>query len=314
MSKLSDEIRENMRKLAEYKEARKKKQQPVEPEPQHLLTRLTFDKFARFIYEKTGIVMKETKRTLLSNRLRRRLKALALDSFNEYWSYLQQPRQLKQELPFFLDVVSTNETYFRRGTNHFDILQRHVFTEFARQNKSHLHIWSAGCSTGEEPYDLAITVDQYHRQHRHRFYANILATDISKEVLDYARRGEYADRKIAKLDRTLRERHFNRISPEESSLKFAHDVLKVKDSLKRLVNFRFLNLMKDSYPPGQDVIFCRNVLIYFDRETQNSVLNKMYNSLNHGGYLMIGHSETLQIHDTQFKTRRMKEGVCYQKA
>ena len=271
-----------------------------------------FAAFSDFIYKHTGIVMRDNKKTLLSNRLRKRLKILKFNSYEQYWTLLQDTVKNKDEMYHFLDVVSTNETYFQRGTSHYEITKRHLLPSFIKDHKQHVNIWSAGSSTGEEPYDIAIFMNEYIEKNPFVQFS-ILATDLSQEVLEVAKKGEYADRKISKLSIEQRNKYFDKINPENSSLSFAREVLRVKPVLKKNLRFHHHNLIKDPYHTGMDIIFCRNVMIYFDRETQKNIVNKFARALNNNGYLFIGHSETLQLVEVNVNPVRFPEGTVYQK-
>ncbi|MDH5719156.1 MAG: protein-glutamate O-methyltransferase CheR [Spirochaetia bacterium] len=276
------------------------------------LTDGMFDIFANYVYKNTGIVMNQNKKTLLGNRLRKRLKALNLDSYEKYWKFIQDPKTSKSEIYHFLDAVSTNETYFQRGTSHYDILKNHILPKFIQEQKHHIRIWSAGCSTGEEPYDIAIIMNDFIEKNPYCQYS-ITASDISQEVLDFAKKGEYYDRKISKLSTQHVTKYFEKVKTEDSSITFAKQVLKVKPIIKKNITFRHHNLIKDPYFTGMDVILCRNVMIYFDRETQIKIVNKFAKSLNKNGILFIGHSETVQFADVEVKSVRFPEGTAYQR-
>ena len=267
----------------------------------------TFRKFSNFIYRETGIVMKDAKKALLANRLRRRLKELKLPSFEAYWEVINHS-SYREEQEHFLDAISTNETYFQRGTSHFKILVNHVLPQL--RYKTELSIWSAGCSTGEEPYDLAIQLEEF-RNARPTLHYRILATDISKQALAFAKRGEYADRKIAKLPQQYQERYFKPIPVEKSIIPFAKRVLQVKSILKKNIEFRPHNLLHDRLPHDVDLVFCRNVMIYFDKATQNKVVERFAQAMASPGFLFIGHSETLQILESSFFPLRYSEGTVY---
>ena len=271
----------------------------------------TFKLFSDFIYKNTGIVMKNQKATLLSNRLRKRLRILNLESFESYWMYLKKAENYKTEISFFLDAVSTNETYFQRGTSHYVILNNYILPELCKNINSTIRIWSAGCSTGEEPYDLAIVLEEFMEKRKTRIHYKITATDISTEVLETAKRGMYADRKISKLNNYLKGKYFNKISSENSPIPFAKETLEAKDILKKNIKFMSHNLMIDAYPQEMDIIVCRNVMIYFDNETQHEIVRKFAKSLNKNGYLFIGHSETLRIIESDLASIRYLEGTIY---
>jgi chemotaxis protein methyltransferase CheR len=173
------------------------------------LTEDEFRQFAALIYAESGIFLKDTKITLLSNRLRKRLQALNLDSFTEYYNYIGRLADKSKEIEALIDVVSTNETYFFRNERQFDALMQHCFKDIAEKKKSakKLRIWSAGCSTGEEPYTIAICV----LENKHLFdgwSVEIVATDIAPSVLEFSRKGEYSGRSIEKVPPELLKKYF----------------------------------------------------------------------------------------------------------
>ncbi len=268
------------------------------------LTEDEFRNFARLIYEESGIFLKDAKITLLSNRLRKRLKALNLDEFAQYYDYITSLNDKTKELEALLDVVSTNETYFFRNERQFEALSKYCFPDIVKKKqKKRLRIWSAGCSTGEEPYTIAICV----RENMHLFPdwdIQIVATDIAPSVLEFAREGHYSGRRIEKVSAPLLKKYFtqNRDNPE---------VYTVNDNLKNLVSFSYINLFKSKFPDDLDIIFCRNVMIYFDRQHQKELVGNFYKVLNPGGYLFIGHSETLHSLSEDFSYMKILDSPVY---
>jgi|SRR6056297_631763 len=268
------------------------------------LTEDEFRNFARLIYEESGIFLKDAKITLLSNRLRKRLKALNLDEFAQYYDYITSLKDKTKELEALLDVVSTNETYFFRNERQFEALSKYCFPDIVKKKqKKRLRIWSAGCSTGEEPYTIAICV----RENMHLFPdwdIQIVATDIAPSVLEFARDGHYSGRRIEKVSPPLLKKYFtqNRDNPE---------VYTVNENLKNLVSFSYINLFKSKFPDDLDIIFCRNVMIYFDRQHQKELVGNFYKVLNPGGYLFIGHSETLHSLSEDFSYMKILDSPVY---
>ncbi|MFW5769995.1 MAG: CheR family methyltransferase [Bacteroidota bacterium] len=268
------------------------------------LTEDEFRNFARLIYEESGIFLKDAKITLLSNRLRKRLKALNLDEFSQYYDYITSLKDKTKELEALLDVVSTNETYFFRNERQFEALSKYCFPDIVKKKqKKRLRIWSAGCSTGEEPYTIAICV----RENMHLFPdwdIQIVATDIAPSVLEFARDGHYSGRRIEKVSTPLLKKYFtqNRDNPE---------VYTVNENLKNLVSFSYLNLFKSKFPDDLDIIFCRNVMIYFDRPHQKELVGNFYQVLNPDGYLFIGHSETLHSLSEDFSYMKILDSPVY---
>jgi chemotaxis protein methyltransferase CheR len=270
------------------------------------LTEDEFAKFAKLIYEESGIFLKDTKITLLSNRLRKRLQPLNLKEFSEYYDYLHKltGESKRKEYEQLLDVVSTNETYFFRNERHFDALSQYCIPELARTKKNKkLRIWSAACSTGEEPYTIAICV----LENMHLLSGwdiQILGTDIAPSVLDFARVGDYSGRRIEKVPPKFLDKYF--IPRKDDPL-----VYTVKDELKKLTNFYYLNFFKDRFPVDMDIIFCRNVMIYFDKVYQRRLVADFYKSILDTGYLFIGHSETLHSISEDFEYKKIMESPVY---
>lgn len=267
-----------------------------------------FVDFSKFIYDQCGIQVGQRKKTLLSNRLRKRLRSLSLNSFEQYWNYLQDPLQNKNEMRFFFDVVTTNETFFQRGINHYQILSKRIVPQLLK--KGHIKIWSAGCSSGEEAYDINMVMLDLKEIFPQLSYS-ILATDLSQKELEHANKGEYGDHAIGKLTPYQKNKYFDVVEPEQSSLQFAQNVLQIKPVLKQKIEFKQHNLISDNYPTGIDVIFCRNVMIYFDEVTQTEIIKKFYQSLSPNRFLFIGHSESLQIIQSPFAFKRFPEGSVY---
>ncbi|MDY6934234.1 MAG: CheR family methyltransferase [Spirochaetota bacterium] len=264
-----------------------------------------FQMFAKLIYEESGIFLKDIKITLLSNRLRKRLKVLKLNTYSDYYDYINSLSDKTEEIENLIDVVSTNETYFFRNDRHFEALTKHCLPDISKRKRieKRLRIWSAGCSSGEEPYTLAICV----MEHPHLFQGwgiEIIATDIAPSVLDFARKGVYSGRKIEKVPKNILQKYFIQ-DPHHP------EFFTVKDNVKKLVNFYQINLFKDKYPLKLDIIFCRNVMIYFDREHQRKLVAGFYNSILKDGYLFIGHSETLHSISNNFVYKKILESPVY---
>lgn len=249
-----------------------------------------FGRLCHLIYEEAGIVLGSQKKTMLEGRLRRRLKALDIHSYRVYCDYLFSDSGHREELVHLVDVVTTNKTDFFREPAHFEFLTSRALPEWtARENNRRpFLIWSAGCSTGEEPYTLAMVLSEYARTHP-GFSFRILATDISTVVLEKAARGIYSTDAVRPVPHALKVRYFMR-GREPGSTR-----VRVVPELRRTIEFRRLNFMDSNYEiqTRTDAMFCRNVIIYFDRPTQQSILAKLTQHLQPEGYLFMGHSETL---------------------
>lgn len=261
-----------------------------------------FKKFADIIHREASITLREHKLVLLSNRLRRRLRATGVATFGEYLDYLKSN---ESEMRYFLEVVTTNESYFWRTTANFDLLKKDILPALLAQFPGQeLRFWSAGCSTGEEPYNLAMELTEAMKT-LGVFKYSILATDISASVIAFAREGQYTGRKIEKIPPVLLYRYFRPVVDKP-------DHFEVRADIKARINFRVGNLFVEENR-GIHMIFCRNVMIYFGRPEQEIVIRRFYDSLLPGGYLIIGYSESLHMIDTQFKGVHFPDGVAYKK-
>ncbi|MGC9967527.1 MAG: protein-glutamate O-methyltransferase [Syntrophobacteraceae bacterium] len=250
-----------------------------------------FQRFSQLVYERCGINLHEGKKALLQARLNRRLRQTGIGTYEEYFKYITSEKT-PVEFIHFLDSISTNLTYFFREPQHFDFLEQVALPELiARKQKDRdfrIRIWSSGCSTGEEPYSLAMCM-LGHLQEISRWDLRILGTDISTRALESAIKGVYSEEKVLKVPSSFRHANFNKIAGKNERPEY-----EIAPHVKRLVTFHRLNL-KDHYPfSGRfDFIFCRNVMIYFDKKTQQELVNRMTSFLSHGGYFYVGHSESL---------------------
>jgi chemotaxis protein methyltransferase CheR len=248
-----------------------------------------YARLCELIYTEAGIHLGSERKTMLEVRIKRRLKTLNFNSYREYCDYLFGHEGLKDEIVHLIDVVTTNKTDFFRESGHFDFLVERALPELAaRIAGRHFVIWSAGCSTGEEPYTMSIVLSEYALAHP-GFRFRILASDISSLVLAKAELGVYTNDVVAPVSPLLRRKYFMRSREPDS------EQVRVVPELRRSVEFRRLNFMDADYGLSEkaDAIFCRNVIIYFDRPTQERILQKLSNCLAPGGYMFVGHAETL---------------------
>ncbi len=251
-----------------------------------------FKKISAFIYDVCGIKLPPIKKTMLSARLQKRLRRLKIRNYSEYFDYVLSPEGQAKELCHMIDVVSTNKTEFFREAKHFDIMTSRVLPEFANRmthsSRKTLQVWSAGCSSGEEPYTLAMVLDDFFSKYPGLNYS-ILGTDINTEVLNKAQDAIYTDETVAPVPVPFRHKY---LMKGKGNHKGFHRVI---PELRRKVTLQRLNFMdsKFSLKDQMDIIFCRNVIIYFDRKTQCSLFEKFYGQFNPGGYLFTGHSESL---------------------
>jgi len=253
-----------------------------------IFTDMDFDYIRDLALQQTGIALTEAKRELVYSRLSRRLRQLKINSFRQYCELLQNG-QNQEEIIQFTNAITTNLTSFFRESHHFKFLNDNVLKKFGmRENlKRKLRIWSAGCSTGEEPYSIAMTVRDSNKIPGF-IDSKILATDLDSSVLETAQNGVYAREKLKSLAPHKEKRWFKRVARGN------HDFMQVKSELQEIISFRKLNLMHDWPMKGKfDAIFCRNVLIYFDKATQSGLVNRFADILEDDGYLFLGHSESL---------------------
>ena len=250
-----------------------------------------FGRLRELIYTETGICLGPEKKTMVEVRLKRRLRTLNMATYREYCDFVFGRRGMTEELIFLINVITTNKTDFFREPQHFEFLARTALPDLTLNGRSFV-IWSAGCSSGEEPYTLAMVLSEYAEAHP-GFRFRILASDISTSVLERAEKGIYTSECVAPIPIALKRKYLLRSRDAECAR------VRIAPELRRLVDFRRLNFMDSDYGLSEkvDAIFCRNVLIYFDRATQESILRKLLHNLTPAGYLFVGHSETLHDMD-----------------
>lgn len=263
-----------------------------------VLSKQDFSRLSSFIFSELGIKMPDTKVTMLTGRLSKRLRALGLPSFTEYCDFLFSPQGVEEEMVHLINAVTTNKTDFFREAGHFDFLTRQVLPALQKHqrfdSRNPFRIWSAGCSTGEEPYTLSMVLSEYQQESQKDFRFEILATDISTRVLDVARRAVYPFERIEPVTPLLRKKYLlkgrDRKNPQ----------VRIASELRRTIRFGRLNFMDEDFglPSMVDVIFCRNVIIYFDKPTQEKLMIKFCRYLQPGGFLFLGHSESLHGYTT----------------
>jgi chemotaxis protein methyltransferase CheR len=262
------------------------------PDNIHSISVEDFDTIRNLIFEEAGISLSDAKRAMVSSRLAKRLHHLKLQSYSDYLDYLATRDLDGSERQAMINCLSTNKTDFFREPHHFEFLQNVVFPQLERdalRGKSRrLRIWNAGCSTGEEPYTTAITILEHFGLHQ-GWDIRILASDINTAVLDTAAAGIYDAERIQYMDERIKRKYFLRGTGNQAGL------YKVCPAVQRLVQFRQINFMDDTWPINTlfDVIFCRNVIIYFNTMTQRRLMPRLVERLTKNGYLMLGHSENL---------------------
>ncbi len=258
------------------------------------------------IREYCGIFFDDASKFLLERRLSRRLKLHHLDDFRDYYRLLLYDKKKEDELTAAIDVLTVNETFFFREKNQLKAFSEEILPEIRETNrdKKRIRIWSAGCSTGEEPYTIAMLILEYGGLYG--WDIEILGSDINQRVLAAARRGVYRKNSFRSGETHLVGKYFRE---EVGSFTISEDV-------KRLVSFSCLNLLdpfKVRFMGQMDVIFCRNVLIYFDHLARKKVVESFFNNLVEGGYLLLGHAESLINVSTSFSLRHLKNDMVYQK-
>lgn len=255
------------------------------------LSRADFKRLGEFIHEKLGIKMPEHKKNMLESRLRRRLNRLNMDSYSQYTEYFFSREGFKDELPHFIDVITTNKTDFFREPNHFKYLTKKALPELMAAKTGgvkQINVWSSACSRGDEPYSLAMVLDDFLR--KRGFDYTVIATDISSKVLNIAVKGVYDHGTIEPVPFDLRKKYLLRSKDKKKNL------VRIVPDLRAKVNFRQLNLMSDfRFPKKFDVVFCRNVIIYFDKSTTHDLMLRICRQIKTGGFLFMGHSEVLEI-------------------
>lgn len=260
-----------------------------------------FARLAELVYSECGIHLPPAKKTMLSTRLLKRLHALKIRSFADYYNYVVSPEGRRCELPHMIDVVSTNKTEFFREPAHFEFMTKVLLPELAARKGRHalLRLWSAGCSSGEEPYTLAMVLADWSERVGALANFRVLGTDISHRMLDRARRAVYPKEAARCVPPHLLKKYVLRGKGEQAGL------VRMAPEIRARVELRWLNLMEPFIGLDQmDVIFCRNVIIYFDRPTQSRLVDKFTRQLAAGGYLFLGHSETLNAINDYLKPVR----------
>ena len=257
-------------------------------QPIQELTDKEFHTIAKYIESTVGIKMPVTKRIMMQSRLMRRLRTLNIGTFGEYIDYVFNSNNT-DELTLMIDVLTTNKTEFFRENDHFDYMTKTVLPELAAK-KNVFKIWSAGCSSGEEPYTISIVVSEFIKNNPGKVMNfTVTGTDISTKVLDKAYNAVYDLDVVNQLPQNLKKSYFLKCTDADKHC------ARIKPDLRKHVSFKRLNFMDNDFrmPELYDIIFCRNVLIYFDKDTQEKVIRKFMKYLLPGGYLFLGHSETI---------------------
>ena len=271
--------------------------------PANELTAQDYDAFRTFLEDASGIVLGENKHYLVTSRLTRLMRELDITSFSDLMRKIKMDGKLRHRI---MDAMTTNETSWFRDSYPFDILKEQLLPEFVQKKARQVRIWSAASSTGQEAYSLSMVVSEYLQKHPGSLSASavqILGTDISPTVIEQARRGVYEASVASRgLTDERKRRFFKRVD----------DGWQVTDEVSKRVSFRELNLMKSFASLGKfDIIYCRNVLIYFSADLKRDILSRMARALNPGGYLVLGGSESISSYSSDFELVRWRNGVIY---
>jgi chemotaxis protein methyltransferase CheR len=260
------------------------------------ITDKEYQLLSEYVYNIIGINLTDQKRNLLMGRLQKLLREKKLKSFQEYYNYVVTDKT-GAALSELANYISTNHTFFYREKDHFEYFQKTSLPEIMKilrkNNSNDLRIWSAGCSSGEEPYTLIMLMMETLGNDYFNLNAGILATDISEKALNLAKIGIYNEERVKFLPENYIKKYFNKLSDGQ---------YQIIDRVKKEVTYRKFNLMNESFPFRKQfhIIFCRNVMIYFDGPTRRTLVNKFYKFITDDGYLFIGHSESLKRDEHEF--------------
>lgn len=265
------------------------------------LADVDFDLYRKLIYDESGIHFSATNRSILESRLKERLREKKLEHVRQYYDIIVRD---KEEMKLLLDSVTTNLTRFFRNQAHFDALEKFVIPELIKIKKPSgdykIRIWSAGCSTGEEPYTIALMMKELLPS---PWTAEIIASDLSLKSLMVGKEGFYQDAKIAGIPEDTLKRHFDKVEGG----------YRIHDDLRSMIRFDYHNLKNDSGLRGLDVVFCRNVLIYFDEVAQKATVERFWDAMASKSFLFIGHSESLFGMNTRFEFVKTEWACFYRK-
>ncbi|MBN2139378.1 MAG: protein-glutamate O-methyltransferase CheR [Desulfovibrionaceae bacterium] len=276
----------------------------------HKISDAEFAQLRGYIYDLCGIFIADNRKYLLENRLANRIKHLNLKGYGEYYHYLQYDPGRKAELGKLFEVITTNETSFFRNPPQLKVFHENILAEVVndlrKKGTKRLRIWSAGCSTGEEPYTIAIIIHELLKSELGLWDIKITANDLSEKVLESAQVGLYNEYTLRSTPPELVARHFDKQG----------DLFKIKDNVKKLVSLGQINLSDREQlkrVERSQIVFCRNVIIYFDNEMKRKVIGAFYDNLLPGGHLIIGHSESLHNISRVFKPVHHPGAIIYKK-
>lgn len=268
-----------------------------------------FRRLRTYIYERTGIFFADNKKYLLESRVNRRLSALGIGSFEDYYRALMNGSG-SSELPHLINNITINETFFFRNEPQFAAIENHILPQLIMQRRQNvinrIRLWSAAASSGEEPYTLALIIREKFQPRFPAIKFEIVGTDINTQVLDVAKRGIYKEYSIRNIPMEYRHKYF----------KHEGDKYFLGEEVKKMVEYRQLNLFDKAsmrLMRDFDVVIAANVLIYFDYNSKESVVSSVYNSLNKGGYFFVGYSETLYGLSQALKPVHFEKAIAYRK-
>jgi chemotaxis protein methyltransferase CheR len=268
-----------------------------------------FEKIRTFIYDTTGIYFQDNKRYLLETRIGKRLKSLGYADYSAYLHFIQHGG-MRTEMPMLINAVTINETYFFRSQLQFDVLLESIIPELIeirrKEHSNRIRIWSGACSTGDEPYTLAMMIRETLQPRFPRVRFELVATDINTEVLNTARKGIYTPYAVRNVPAPYMQKYFKKDG----------DRFTLASEIQSMVNFKTLNLFDRQAMLTMrsfDIVLCANVLIYFDTESKQQVVNDMYNGMNTDGYLLVGYSETLYGITQAMRPVRFDKILAYKK-
>jgi chemotaxis protein methyltransferase CheR len=277
-----------------------------ETEPVVPLSEDVFRLIRDIVKDYCGLYFDDSSRYLIEKRLSRRVRSHHLNDFRDYYRFIRYDKNTAEELSAIMDILTVNETYFFREQNQLKAFSEEILEELRATNKGRkiLRIWSAGCSTGEEPYTITMLINE--KGNLNGWDIEIYGSDINQRVLQTARKGIYRKNSFRTTEPYYIQKYF---TEEDGSFQ-------INDGVKKHVNFSYLNLLdpfKTRFLGNMDVIFCRNVLIYFDNVSRRRVIENFYNRLVDGGYLLLGHAESLINISTAFHLKHLKNDMVYQK-
>ncbi len=249
-----------------------------------------FNNIRTFVYDTIGINLSSAKKVLIETRLRKRMQKLGIAKYRDYCKYFFSDEGQKKELVDFINIITTNKTDFFREPKHFDFLKQTILPDLLSRRHD-LVFWSAACSRGAEPYTLAMVLEDYDVTHlAQKMHYTIVATDISTKVLKEAVKGVYKEEEVEPVPLSLRRRYLLRSKDQKEQL------VRIIPALRQKVQYTRINLVEPFHLEQKvDVIFCRNVMIYFDKKTQYQIISHMISFLKPDGYLIMGHSEVLDV-------------------